>query len=85
MAVRREDPYIWVTWLTKLLAGESQCEWSAWYRAHHKEYDKLPVEFDIARWTVEHNELVNTRRDLLVDEGYEVYVEDDNAFKRIFK
>jgi len=82
MAVRRDDPYIWVTWLTKLLAGESQCEWSAWYRAHHKDYDKLPVEFDVARWTVEHNELVNVRREQLLDEGYDVYVEEDNAFKR---
>jgi len=82
MVVRREDPYIWVTWLTKLLAGESQCEWSAWYRAHHKEYDKLPVEFDIARWTVDHNELVNARREQLLDEGYDVHVEDENAFKR---
>ena len=82
MAVRREDPYIWVTWLTKLLAGESQCEWSAWYRAHHKAYDKLPVEFDIARWTVDHNELVNTRREQLLDEGFDVHVEEDNAFKR---
>ena len=82
MAVRREDPYIWVTWLTKLLAGESQCEWSAWYRAHHKEYDKLPAEFDIARWTVEHTELVNLRRDQLADEGFDVFIEEENAFKR---
>lgn len=82
MAVRREDPYIWVTWLTKLLAGESTCEWSAWYRAHHKEYDKLPVDFDLARWTVDHNELVNVRREQLLDDGYQVHVEDENAFKR---
>jgi len=82
MSVRRTEPYIWVTWLTKLLAGESACEWSAWYRAHHKEYDKLPIEFNLARWTVEHNELVNARREELLDEGFEVHVEDENAFKR---
>jgi len=83
MATRRTDPYIWVTWLTKLLAGESTCEWSAWFRAHHKNYDKLPIDFDLARWTIEHNELVNARREQLLDEGYEVTVEDENAFKRI--
>jgi len=83
MAKRRTDPYIWVTWLTKLLAGESTCEWSAWFRAHHTNYDKLPIDFDLARWTIEHNELVNARREQLLDEGYEVYVEDENAFKRI--
>jgi hypothetical protein len=83
MAKRRTDTYIWVTWLTKLLAGESTCEWSAWFRAHHTDYDKLPIDFDLARWTVEHNELVNARREQLLDEGYQVTVEDENAFKRI--
>jgi len=85
MAVRRSDPYIWVTWLTKLLAGESQCEWSSWYRAHHKSYDKVPADFDLAKWTIEHNELVSSRREELREDGYRVYVEDENAFKRIGK
>ena len=85
MAQQRREPYIWVTWLTKLLAGESTCEWSAWYRAHHTNYDKLPIDFDLARWTIEHNELVNERREQLLDEGYAVYVEDENAFKRVGK
>ena len=85
MAQQRAEPYIWVTWLTKLLAGESTCEWSAWYRAHHTNYGKLPIDFDLARWTIEHNELVSARREQLLDEGCEVYVEDENAFKRIGK
>jgi hypothetical protein len=85
MAVRRSDPYIWVTWLTKLLAGESQCEWSAWFRAHHRDYDRLPADFDVATWTLEHNELVQHRREQLLDEGYQVFVEDENAFKRVGK
>ncbi|MFC2099388.1 PD-(D/E)XK nuclease family protein [Candidatus Bipolaricaulota bacterium] len=83
MAKRRSEPYIWVTWLTKLLAGESTCGWSAWFRAHNTNYDKLPIDFDLARWTIEHNELVSARREQLLDEGHEVYVEDENAFKRI--
>ena len=82
MAVLRTDPYIWVTWLTKLLSGESQCEWSSWFRAHHKDYDRVPSDFNIAAWTVEHNDLVRERRETLRDEGYEVFVEDENAFRR---
>ncbi len=85
MAQQRTAPYIWVTWLTKLLAGESSCEWSAWYRAHHKEYDKRPIDFDLARWTIEHNERVSERREQLLDEGYDVYVEEENAFRRVGK
>jgi hypothetical protein len=82
MAVRRGEPYIWVTWLTRLLAGESQCEWSAWFRAHNKDYDKVPNDFDLATWTVDHTELVNARRDGLLKEGYDVFAEEENAFKR---
>ncbi len=85
MATRRTDPYIWATWLTKLLSGESQCEWSAWFRAHHKDYDRLPTDLDVAAWTLEHGELVRARRDKLLAEGYEVFVEDDNAFRRVGK
>jgi hypothetical protein len=81
----RTDPYIWVSWLTRLLAGESQCEWSAWFRAHHRDYDKVPSDFDLAAWTMEHNDLVASRRDQLQREGFEVYVEDENAFRRIGK
>jgi len=83
MAQRRTEPYIWVTWLTKLLAGESRCEWSAWFRAHHTDYDKLPIDFDLARWTIDHNEMVGERRERLLADGYEVYVEAENAFKRV--
>lgn len=35
----RKRPYVWVTWLTKLLADETKCVWAAWYRAHFK-YEK---------------------------------------------
>ena len=38
MTIQRQTPYIWVTWLTKLLAGEAQCDWASWFKAHNK-YD----------------------------------------------
>ena len=27
LAQRREHPYIWATWLPRLLTGENSCEW----------------------------------------------------------
>jgi hypothetical protein len=84
MATRRENPYIWVTWLTKLLSGESQCEWSAWFRAHHQDYAKSQ-EGAPARWQLEHAALVRARRDQLRAEGYDVFVEEDNSFRRVGK
>ena len=52
MAVERSCPYIGVTWLTKLMAGESQCEWASWFRAHYN-WDKPASDFDVAKWTSE--------------------------------
>ncbi|MBA7635052.1 hypothetical protein ES703_42652 [subsurface metagenome] len=80
MKEERPSPYIWVTWLTKLLAGESQCEWAAWFRSHYK-HDKLPSDFDLAKWTAEHNELLHKRRDEIEAEGFTVYTEDQNSFR----
>ena len=85
MAVLMPDPHIWVTSLSKLLSGDAMCEWAAWFHAHYKDYDKLPGDFDSAAWIVEHRELVNARREQLVDEGYSVHIELENKFRRIGK
>ena len=34
--LRPNGPYIWITWLTKLLTGEHSCEWASWFKAHHE-------------------------------------------------
>ena len=79
MAEPRENPYIYVTWLTKLIAGESQCAWASWFKAHHT-YDKLPSDFNTAKWTADHNSLLLRRKEELVQKGYEVFTEDQNKF-----
>ena len=64
MAQTRESPYIWVTWLTKLLVGENSCEWAAWFHAHHESwsYDKVPSNFDANEWQMKHTALLKTIR-----------------------
>ena len=79
MKLLRQSPYIWVTWLTKLMAGEAQCEWASWFKAHHK-YDKLPSDFNLTQWTAEHNQMLQERAQLYRDMGYTVYTEDQNSF-----
>jgi hypothetical protein len=76
----RPQVFIWPSWITKLVAGECQCEWAAWFKAHHY-YDKKPSDFNLASWTIQHNELLHQRRDGLERLGYEVYLEDQNSFK----
>ena len=75
----RDSVYIWVTWLTKLISGEQQCEWQSWFKAHHK-YDKKPGSFDLAKWSMKHNKLMHACRDKLKAEGYTVTIEDQNQF-----
>jgi ligand-binding sensor protein len=54
MAIPRTGPYIWVTWLSKLLVGDASCEWATWFRAHHKEYAKMPRTHGLAAWQMDH-------------------------------
>ena len=54
--IRANGPYIWVTWLTKLLVGENSCEWAAWFKSQHESWswDKVASTFDQAEWQMEH-------------------------------
>lgn len=80
MATRRDQPYIWVTWLTKLLVGENSCEWAAWFRAHYTNFRRAPDDFDSAAWQMNHTVLLNEVRDRLESEGKTVFVEKQNRF-----
>lgn len=75
----RPEPYVWVSWITKLLAGESSCVWSAWFRAHFQTA-KVPNGFDMAAWQMEHAALLRkTATDHEQDE-FTVYTEGQNLF-----
>jgi len=80
MKKARDKTFIWISWLSKLLAGETQCLFSAWFRANYS-FDKLPSNFNLAIWQMEHNQLVHKTRDKLELQGYIIYIEDQNAFK----
>lgn len=82
MAQRRDMPYIWVTWLTKLLVGENSCEWAAWFRANHegRSYDKVLSDFDSTEWQLQHTELLTRVRAKIEDDGETVFTEGQNSF-----
>jgi hypothetical protein len=81
---KRRRPYVWVTWLTKLLAGEDRCVWRTWYRANFK-YTKRPDdpgrEDFFKEWTAKHDALQNARKDTLEGAGYLVRMEEAAEFK----
>ena len=83
MAVLRQDgPYIWVTWLTKLLVGENSCEWAAWFRARHEgwSWERQPSTFDPVVWQMDHSAQVSEVRGNLEEKGHAVFTEEQNRF-----
>jgi hypothetical protein len=77
--VERPNPFIWVSWLSKLMAGEKQCEWASWFRSHYV-WEKVPSGLDLAKWTADHAQLLRARKAELEAEGFTVYAEDQNSF-----
>jgi hypothetical protein len=76
----RSNPFIWVSWLSKFMAGEKQCEWAPWFRSHYT-WEKVPSGLDLAKWTADHTQLLRARRAALEADGFTVYAEDQNSFK----
>ncbi len=81
MPQSRDYPYIWATWLSRLLAGESSCEWAARFRGHYQDWAKPPSDFDQAGWMLEHTELLNQERERREALGYTVTTENQNSFR----
>ncbi|MEE8472913.1 MAG: PD-(D/E)XK nuclease family protein [Dehalococcoidia bacterium] len=82
MATKRQSPYIWVTWLTKLLVGENSCEWGAWFRAQHERssWDRVPGTFDETGWQLEHTTLATQVRTRFEETGKAIFTEGQNHF-----
>ena len=82
MPLRRDKPYIWTTWITKLLSGDNSCEWAAQFKSLHesKSYSKASTGFDSAKWQIEHTDLLNRIRTNLETEGQTIYTENQNYF-----
>ena len=81
MSQRREHPYIWATWLPRLLTGENSCEWSIWFKAHYADWTRQPSGFDQAQWLLEHTALLNERRANWEVGSFDVDVEAQNRFE----
>ena len=77
----RENPYVWATWLARLLAGEASCEWAAWFRAHYQDWTKPPSDFNQSQWMLDHTALVNRERESREALGYTVFTENQNSFR----
>ncbi len=80
MATKRPRPYLWVTWLSRLMAGDTNCEWATWFRTYHKDYDRVPSDFNLAAWRVSHTRLVRETRRRVEGDGKVVLQESQAEF-----
>jgi len=81
MTRQRDAPYVWVTWLSKLMAGEVRCQWAPWFRTHHTEFARAPSDFQLAAWTAEHTQLLDELVKECQARGEGTYKEDQNRFR----
>ena len=81
MPQRREHPYIWTTWLPRLLTGKNSCEWAIWFKAHYQDWTRQPSDFDQAEWLMRHTALLNQQRAQWESNGHTVLAEGQNAFR----
>ncbi len=81
MAEQRDFPYIWATWLPKLLTGENSCEWAVWFKAHYQGWDRPPSDFNQSEWMVRHTALLNQQKEEWQNHGYTATVENQNVFR----
>ena len=81
--LRENGPYIYPTWLPKLLAGLDRCEWKIWFQVHHdgRTWDKLDSDFNLTRYNIEHTELLRLCTEEYEQRGYTVTVERQNDFR----
>ena len=81
MALRREHPYIWTTWLPRLFTGENSCEWAAWFRAQFQDWTRQPSDFNQTEWLLQHTTLLNEQKAQWDAHGHAVLVEGQNSFR----
>lgn len=80
--LRSNGPYVWVTWLPRLLSGESSCEWASWFKAQHEgdSWTLVASGFDLTKWLTDHTALLNQSREAWERRGYSVLTEEQNRF-----
>ena len=80
---RREHPYIWVTWMPRLLSGNHHCEWASWFKAQHdgKSWRRAHRDFEPTLWALNHKALLREERKRLEADGATVRVERQNLFR----
>ena len=73
---------MWVTWLAKILAGDSSCEWAAWFRARHDPNSwQRASKPSLDAWHIRHTALLNRVEESWRQREFSLWLEGQNHFK----
>ena len=81
MAKERDSPYIWVTWLAKIMSGDVSCHWQGWFPSHNQLTEKETSDFDMAGWSIDHTKMLTELKEKLTEEGYNPIIEYPIKYK----
>jgi RecB family exonuclease len=81
VATKRDNAFVWTTWLAKVMAGDQSCEWASWFKAHYEDYDKAPSDFDLAKWKINHTRRLRELRVERQKVGERVFSEGENEIR----
>ena len=77
---QKEIKSIWVTWVAKLMVGESLCPWAVWFKTRYTNYEKVPPKDDFIKYRLGHSRMINELRKERLAKGEKVFVEEANSF-----
>ena len=80
MTYPRTSTYLYATWISRYLTGDKSCLWACWFKGNYQGYDRMPSDFDSARWNMEHTDLLNELVAELEERGCELFIERQNFF-----
>lgn len=80
MVAARPTPYVSVTSIAPLLAGQEFCDFRPWFMAHWRDFERQPSAFNGAAWRAKHSALVRKTAEWQRQDGSTVFVEAQNRF-----
>jgi len=80
-ATPRHEPFIWATWLAKVMSGRVNCQWQYWFQSHHKLLSKQPSTFDSLNWKIGHTRLLTELKQEVLASGLQPRTEVSIKFE----
>jgi hypothetical protein len=80
MANKPDSPYVWASWLPRLMVGDTSHDWFIPHMANYH-YDAAPADTDFSDYRINHTRLLRELADECEASGARVTIEDQNTFR----